>query len=148
MKIDDSQLYAILARVLEGKGTARVSPQDLHSPDFDVEIAVEVQDTHRGDSPDVILWLSLAIKHPRLPILKVKVPIPVEGEKAGIGAAMEDLRKFAEREHFPLKLPMLVVGGEGNPARRYQSISIAAKVEIIQIPYRAVANQPPADTHY
>jgi len=142
LKIVDSQLYAILASLLEGKGTARLSANNVRSPDFDVDIAVEVQDTHRGDSPDVVLWMSFAIKHPRLPVLKIKVPIPMEGEKAGIGAAMEDLQKFAEREHFPLKLPMLVVGGEGNPARRYQSVRIATKVEIIQIPYRAVVNEP------
>jgi len=28
-----------------------------------------------------------------------------------LGAAKEDLQKFAERERFPVQLPMLVVGG-------------------------------------
>jgi hypothetical protein len=140
MKIADAQLYAVLASILEGNGTARVRPRDSRSSEYDVEVTLELEDTHRGDSPDLVLWLRIAIKAPQLPVLKITVPIPIEGEKAGIGAALEDLRKFGEREHFPFKLPMLVVGGEGNPARRYENLRAAVKVEIIQIPYRQVAN--------
>jgi hypothetical protein len=140
MKIDDAQLYAVLAGILEGSGTARIRPRDPGSSEYDVGVTLELEDTHRGDSPDVVLWLSVAIKAPQLPVLKVTVPIPIEGEKAGIGAALEDLRKFEEREHFPFKLPMLVVGGEGSSARRHENIHAAVKVEIIQIPYRRVAN--------
>src|SRR5262249_5720316 len=117
MKISDSQLYALLATLLDGAGSATIHPRSPESKDFEIKVVVEVHDNHRGDSPDVILWLNLEITHPRLPILKIRVPVPIEGEKAGIGAAMEDLRKFSEREHFAVKLPMLVVGGDGNPAR-------------------------------
>jgi hypothetical protein len=136
--MNDSQLYALLATLLDGTGTATIHPRNSQSKEFEIKIAAEVHDNHRGDSPDVILWLNLEIVHPRLPVLKVKIPVPIEGERAGIGAAMEDLRKFAEREHFSLKLPMLVVGGEGNPARTSQTVRLPAKVEITQVPYRAV----------
>jgi len=50
---------------------------------------------------------------------------------------MEDLRKFAERRHFPQTLPMLVVGGAGNPARRSENVLLPVKIDIVQIPYRA-----------
>ena len=98
-------------------------------------------DNHRGDSPDVVLHVAVTVDHPLLPKLKLHIPLPVEGEKAGIGAALEDLKKFSERQHFPQKLPMLVIGGSGNPARRTQEIMIPAKFEIIQIPYRAFSKQ-------
>ena len=52
---------------------------------------------------------------------------------------MEDLRKFTEREHFAQKIPMLVVGGSGNPARRVQHVKMPTRVEIAQIPYRLVS---------
>lgn len=140
MKFSDSQLYAVLATALDGAGTASIRPRNSEQDDYTVKVELEVHDNHRGDSPDVILWLRLVIEHPRLPKMKLKIPIPIEGEKAGISAAMEDLRKFAEREHFPLNLPMLVVGGEGNPARRSKSTHIPAKFEITQVPYRSIAD--------
>lgn len=140
MKIDDSQLYAVLANLLDGKGTANIVPRNPQSGEFVVHIELEVHDNHRGDSPDVVLWLTLMIEHRRLPALKVKIPVPIEGEKAGIQAAMEDLQKFAQREHFPIRLPMLVVGGEGNPARSLQKVALPTRVEIIQIPYRTLAD--------
>jgi len=66
--------------------------------------------------------------HPLLPKLKLQIPIPVEGGKAGIGAALEDLKKFAQRGHFLLKMPMLVVGGAGNPTRRSQYVNGSSQV--------------------
>jgi hypothetical protein len=139
VKISDSQLYAVLANLLDGTGVATIHPRNAQSNEFEIRIATEVHDNHRGDSPDVILWLNLEIVNPRLPVLKLRIPVPMEGERAGIGAAIEDLRKFADRQHFALKLPMLVVGGDGNPARSSQTVSLPAKVEITQVPYRAVA---------
>jgi hypothetical protein len=44
-----------------------------------------------------------------------------------------------ERKHFPQKLPMLVIGGSGNPARRSQQVLLPAIVDIVQIPYRALS---------
>jgi hypothetical protein len=104
-----------------------------------IDVELEVQDNHRGDSPDVILRVRLSINHPKLPALDLEIPIPIEGEKAGIAAAIEDLRKFTEREHFIQKMPMLVIGGSGNPARRVQQIKMPTRVEVAQIPYRLLS---------
>ena len=140
MKIDDSQLYAVLAGMLDGDARAQVTPKNSQAHAYSVEVGVEVHDNHRGDSPDVVLHVAVTIDHPLLPKLKLHIPLPVEGEKAGIGAALEDLKKFSERGHFPQRLPMLVVGGTGNPARRSQQIMIPAKFEIVQVPYRALSD--------
>ena len=139
MKISDSQLAAILASLLDGTGKATITPANPNGQEYSANVRVEVIDNHRGDSPDVILWLTVDLSHPRLPTsLKLTIPVPIEGEKVGIGAALEDLRKFSEREHFVQSLPMLVVGGAGNPARKMESMRVPAKFEIIQIPYRAI----------
>lgn len=140
MKISDSQLYALLATLLDGDGKATIQPKNATASTYEIRILSEVHDNHFCDSPDVILWLNIEIIHPKLPILKLRIPVPMEGERAGIGAAMEDLRKFSEREHFPLKLPMLVVGGDGNPARSSQMTKVPAKFEIAQVPYRTVTS--------
>src|SRR5690349_15408701 len=102
--------------MLDGSGQLRVKPKNSQSEEYAVDVVLEVHDNHRGDSPDVILHVQLTINHPKLPPLVIEIPLPIEGEKAGIGAAIEDLKKFAEREHFSQNLPMLVVGGSGNPA--------------------------------
>ena len=140
MKINDSQLYAILAGLLDGEGRVEVRPNNSQADAYSVQIGLEVHDNHRGDSPDAVLHLAVTIDHPRLPKLKLRVPIPLEGEKAGIGAALEDLVKFSERGHFLQHLPMLVVGGAGNPARQSQRVMIPTKFEIIQIPYRMLSD--------
>ena len=139
MKIKNSQLYAVFATMLDGSFRAEIKPDAGDGEPYVVALQLEVHDNHRGDSPDVILRVHLTIEHPKLPSLDIDVPIPIEGEKAGIAAAMEDLRKFTEREHFALKIPMLVVGGSGNPARRTQDVKMLARVEIAQIPYRLVS---------
>ena len=69
----------------------------------------------------------------------MRVPVPIEGEVAGISAAKEDLRKYAERERFPIHLPMLVVGGSGTASHSSAEIRVKAKVSIDMIPYRQVA---------
>lgn len=139
MKVSDSQLAARLAAILDGVGIAHISPKNASSAAYDIELRLQVHDNHRGDSPDIILKLMITLKHPVLPALSLEIPIPIEGEKAGIGAALEDLQKFVDRGHFPQKLPMLVVGGSGNPARRNQSVKVPAKFEIVQVPYRLIA---------
>src|SRR6267378_1451691 len=113
MKVSDSRLAGILGAILDGAGkTSIITRATEHA--YEIELKVEVQDNHRGDSPDAIVGLTVILRHPRLPVLIVRVPIPVEGELAGISAAKDDLRKFAERERFPIQLPMLVIGGSGS----------------------------------
>lgn len=138
MKISDSQLSAILAALFDGEGTATITPRVPEGREYTVNLRIDVHDNHRGDSPDVVLWLTLDLHCPPLPRLRLKIPVPIEGEKAGIGSAMEDLRKFAEREHFVQLLPMLVVGGRGNPARSSKVTRVPVEFQITQIPYRAV----------
>jgi hypothetical protein len=139
VKIDDSQLYAILAGMLDGRASVQVTPASSSGHAYSITTELEVHDNHRGDSPDAVLHLRIIIDHPLLPKLSLHIPLVVEGEKAGIGAALDDLRKFAERKHFLQTLPMLVVGGAGNPARRSEQVLLPAKVEIVQIPYRALS---------
>jgi hypothetical protein len=139
VKINDSQLYALFAGILDGAGHVQITPTNADSDPYVIDVELEVQDNHRGDSPDVILRVRLSINHPKLPTLDLEIPIPIEGEKAGIAAAIEDLRKFTEREHFIQKMPMLVIGGSGNPARRVQQIKMPTRVEITQIPYRLLS---------
>jgi hypothetical protein len=139
VKIKDSQLYAVFAAMLDGSGRAEIRTEDGERQSYTVAVELEVHDNHRGDSPDVILQVHLTVEHPQLPSLEMAIYVPIEGEKAGIAAAIEDLRKFTEREHFVQKIPMLVIGGSGNPARRTQYVKIPARVEITQIPYRLVS---------
>ena len=139
MKISDSQLAGMLGVILDGATKATVTPRAAEHA-YDIDLRLEVHDNHRGDSPDVVLDVTMTIRHPRLPSMKVRIPIPIEGEVAGIGAAKEDLRKFAEREHFPIHLPMLVVGGSGSSGHSTSEVKLKTKVSIDMIPYRQVAH--------
>ena len=134
MKINDAQLYPLFAGVLDGKGRIEIVPAHSASESYSVHVELEVQDNHRGDSPDVVRRLQVTISHPNLPPLEVEVPIPIEGEKAGIAAAIENLKELADRGHFPQRLPMLAVGGSGNPAHRVVQVKMPTRVEIAQIP--------------
>jgi hypothetical protein len=96
MKIDDSHLYTILAGMLDGRANIQVTPDNPASQPYSLAVELEVHDYHRGDSPDALLHVRLTIHHPLLPALSLRVPLVIEGEKAGIGAALEDLRKFYE----------------------------------------------------
>jgi len=125
--------------MLDGAGHFQITPTNADSEPYVIDVELEVQDNHRGDSPDVILRVRLSINHPKLPALELEIPIPIEGEKAGIAAAIEDLKKFTEREHFIQRMPMLVIGGSGNPARRVQQVTMPTRVEISQIPYRLLS---------
>lgn len=138
MKISDSRLAGVLSAMLDAKTSIKVKPRTAERA-YDVDISLEVHDNHRGDSPDVVLHLYVTIRHPLLPKLKLRIPIPIEGEVAGISAAKEDLRKFAERERFPIKLPMLVIGGSGNPKHATDEVKLKAKIDIDMIPYRQVS---------
>jgi hypothetical protein len=138
MKISDSELYARLAVLLDGEVKARMIPRQNPAQPYDLQLTSEVFDNHRGDSPDAILRITILLSHPSLPQMKIVVPVPLEGEKAGISAAIADLEKFAGRGNFPIEMPMLVVGGE-NVACQRRKVKVDTKVEIHQIPYRRIA---------
>jgi hypothetical protein len=134
VKISDTHLAGTLAALLDSDGTVVLVPKS-GEPAYRMDIGVQVHDNHRGDSPDVVLELAITILHPKLPKMRLFIPIPIEGERAGIGAAKEDLHKFAEREHFPIHLPMLVIGGDGNPAHAVDHVTLKTNVSIDMIPY-------------
>ena len=77
MKLNDAQLYALLANLLNGEGTAQIQPRNSQAEEFSIKVLVEILDNHRGDSPDVVLWLNLEIIHPRLPPMKFRIPVPI-----------------------------------------------------------------------
>lgn len=108
-----------------------------------VRVSLEAMDNHFRDSPDAILWLSVELTVFDQS-LKVRVPILVEAEKAGLFAAIEDLEKFVERKRFPLELPMLVVADKGYGSHDAR-VEFPVRVKIQQLPVGRLspASDPP-----
>lgn len=100
----------------------------------EVQVHLNPQDTHIGDSPDFILWLIVSMKI-FAQNLKVRIPIPIEAEGRGINYALEDLEKFVKREHFPIELPMLVVASKGYDNKE-RTAKLPVYFKIKQIPAR------------
>ena len=99
------------------------------------EIRLWVEDIHTQDRPDFILWLEMDIRVVAQK-LSLKIPIPIEAEVSGIADALEDLDAFAERGHYPLHLPMLVIAKEGFDERISELKRIPAYFKMKQIPVR------------
>lgn len=97
-----------------------------------VRVSLEAIDLHVGDSPDCVLWVSIELRvfHQNV---RLRVPVLVEAEKAGLEAALEDLHKFAHRRNHPLELPMLVVSEAGYLSKE-EHVQVAAEVLIRQLP--------------
>ncbi|EHP89533.1 hypothetical protein [Methanotorris formicicus] len=103
------------------------------------EITVKVEDMDiipnykLIDSPDIVLILKL-----KLNIFSrdydIEIPIPIEVEKVGLNAALEDLKKFIEREHFKLLLPMLVISEKGFKIDK-KEYPLKTEFKIKQIPH-------------
>jgi len=92
-----------------------------------------------GDSPDCILWFNAAVKI-FAQELRIRIPIPIEAEKAGLEAAVEDLDKFCKRGHFPAEIPMLVVAEEGYSSLKKTS-NMLTDFRIKQIPVRLLSRK-------
>jgi hypothetical protein len=91
--------------------------------------------------PNVIVWVEL-----ELYILgmrtKLRVPILVEAEDAGLDAAKEDFIKFFEREK--LAIPMIVVGKSGAPKLpRIKEAQANVRVEMLQIGFDRIPVDEP-----
>ena len=82
--------------------------------------------SERG-SPDVVAWLDLQLEVLNVPV-RMRVPILIEAEKAGLDAAKEDYRKFFKREK--LEIPMVVVGRSGARMSLPKTQQAEAKVEV------------------
>ena len=103
----------------------------------ELRVTLTPQDTHIGDSPDCILWFDADVKIFSQD-LRIRIPVPIEAEKAGLEAAVEDLDKFCERGHFPAEIPMLVVAEEGYSSQRKTS-NILVNFKIKQVPVRLLS---------
>lgn len=103
----------------------RVQEEDVHDAllryageetveigDGEVDIEITPVDIHTIDSPDSILWLKLDLEM-FSEQFRVKIPLPVEAEAAGLDHAKEDLEKFIQRENYIAELPMLIVAEKG-----------------------------------
>ncbi len=99
-----------------------------------IQVSLQPQDIHIGDSPDFILWLEVSLRL-FAQNLRVKIPIPVEAEGKGINEALEDLEKFIERGNYPLEFPMLVVAAKGYNTLE-QTGKLPVQFMIKQIPVR------------
>ena len=88
------------------------------------------------DSPDFVLRIKLSLQLFSQDF-EIEIPLPLELEKVGIPQALEDLRKFIEREKFSLILPMLVISDKEIVSQEKEE-KIKVKFKIRQIPYRLI----------
>lgn len=105
----------------------------------DITLSLNPEDIHKFDRPDSILWINILLKIFGQN-LKIKVPVPVEGEKHSIDDAMEDLEEFIKREKYPVEIPMLVIAEAGYD-KREERRTLPVKFKIIQIPLRQLRKE-------
>jgi hypothetical protein len=97
-----------------------------------VRVKLEPMDLHVGDSPDCVLWVTVELRVFQQDV-RLRVPVLVEAEKAGLKAAREDLEKFSSRGNHPLEVPMLVVSEAGYLSQE-ERVQLATRVRIRQLP--------------
>ncbi len=102
-------------------------------------LSLTPQDTHKHDRPDSILWVDILL---RLfgQELKLRIPIPVEGEKNSIDDAMEDLDEFVKRKRYPIEIPMLVIT-EAGYAKREEHRDFPTRFMMTQFPVRRLKEE-------
>lgn len=127
--VSEDDVYDAL---LTCKGMAELDLGKAH-----VSVYLNPIDIHNSDSPDFILWVDISIRIFGQD-LKLRIPLPVEAEKGGIyGGALEDLKKYIEREHYQIELPMLVVSESGYDNKE-EKARLLTKILITQVPIRAL----------
>lgn len=102
--------------------------------DGEVDIEITPVDIHTIDSPDSIVWLKLDLEM-FSEQFRVKIPLPVEAEAAGLDHAKEDLEKFIQRENYIAELPMLIVAEKGFDSDE-ESVKQRVSYNLEQIPER------------
>ena len=128
-EVNEKKVYDALLRY-KGKGKIVID-------DAEISLSLNPIDIHGTDSPDCLLWIDISLKIFGQD-LKLRVPIPLEAEKAGIyGGALDDLKKFVERGKYPIELPMLVIAEAGYDTRE-QNETFPVRIKISQIPVRLV----------
>jgi hypothetical protein len=102
--------------------------------DGEVDIEITPVDIHTIDSPDSIVWVKLNLEM-FSERFRVKIPLPVEAEAAGLDHAKEDLEKFIQRENYIAELPMLIVAEKGFDSDE-ESVKQRVSYNLEQIPER------------
>ncbi|WP_157969344.1 hypothetical protein [Haloplanus rubicundus] len=102
--------------------------------DGEVDIEITPVDIHTIDSPDSIIWVKLNLEM-FSERFRVKLPLPVEAEAAGLDHAKEDLEKFIQRENYIAELPMLIVAEKGFDSDE-ESVKQCVSYNLEQIPER------------
>ena len=128
-KVDEQKVFGELLKYrLDGR---------VASEHVAVQLRLRPVDNHAGDSPDFLLWVELEFELFSQPV-KVAVPVPIEAERGGIGGgALEDLRKFVDRQRHVIELPMIVVS-EAGYASKTQLEQCATRFTIRQVPVRRI----------
>ena len=89
--------------------------------------------------PDALIWVELELPVLGVPV-RLKVPILVEAEEAGMDAAKEDYELFFQRKE--LEIPMVVVGRKGAQRKTKQSKTRArVNVTVHQIGFDRVVQK-------
>jgi hypothetical protein len=131
-EVNERKVYNAL---LKYKGSGKIQIENV-----DIILSLDPIDIHSVDSPDCLLWVNISLKLFGQDV-KIKVPVPVEAEKGGIsGGALDDLKKFVEREKYPIELPMLVIAEAGYDTRE-QKETLPVKFTISQIPVRLLEGE-------
>lgn len=104
-----------------------------------VLLSLAPEDTHKHDRPDSILWVDILL---RLfgQEFKIRIPIPIEGEKNSIDDAIEDLDEFVKRRKYPAEIPMLVIT-EAGYAKRKEYRDLPTKFIMTQVPVRRLKDE-------
>lgn len=122
------QITNTLERELEGQLFLNVREKAIGR----IEVERRGFGTERG-SPDVVVWVTIEL-HILGALTRLRVPILVEAEEAGYGAAKEDVRKFFERD--TLEIPMVVVGRDGGFGKQhYERAEATVNVTIKQVAF-------------
>lgn len=124
--VKEKEVYAALSKYAGTGETVKVGKAE-------VQVSLQPQDIHVGDSPDFILWLGVRLKV-FAQNLNLRVPIPIEAEGVGKNALV-DLKKFVKRGHYSLEIPMVVVTAGGYSSSR-EGGTLPVQFRIRQIPVR------------
>lgn len=125
-EVREDKIYSALLRFKDTKG--------VKIGKADITLSLDPKDVHKFDRPDSVLWINISLKIFGQN-LKMKIPIPVEGEKRGIEEAMEDLNEFISRRNYPIEIPMLVIAEAGYYKREVKK-DFPTRFVITQIPVR------------
>lgn len=130
-QVKEEDIYNALLK-LKGEKSVRIGKAEI-------TLSLIPEDIHKIDRPDTILWFNISLKIFGQN-LRLRVPVPVEGEKHGINDAMEDLEEFIKREKYPIEIPMLVIA-EAGYEKREERRTFPVKFKITQIPLRRLMEE-------